>query len=364
MGRRDYEMSVPRGIAGRSLTYDDEDRLVTVGGVVYEHDTDGFLVSKTEGTQVTTYDYSLRGELLRVDLPDSTVIEYVHDPLGRRIAKKVDGTVTEKYLWQGLTRLLAVYNADDTLKMRFEYADARMPVAMTKDGVMYYLGCDQVGTLKAVADASGNVIRSIEYDAFGNIISDSDDSFAVPFGFAGGLHDPDIGLVRFGYRDYDPETGRWTAKDPILFAGGDTDLYGYCVNDPVNLTDPDGLMVPCDPGAYSECEATCKAYGTSVRLCYKIPILGLVHCKCEVPEDTPCTPKSKIDPNKKIIDQLQGKGQLKDLRKSPNLMKDVNIEKLLQNTPNELYEKQKSGEITKKTLKQIMKAFEGRDLGH
>ena len=28
-------------------------------------------------------------------------IEYVHDPLGRRIAKKVHGTITEKYLWQG-----------------------------------------------------------------------------------------------------------------------------------------------------------------------------------------------------------------------------------------------------------------------
>ena len=34
-------------------------------------------------------------------------------------------------------------------------------------------------------------------------------------------------LVRFGARDYDPTIGRWTAKDPIDFAGGDTNLYGY-----------------------------------------------------------------------------------------------------------------------------------------
>ena len=134
-----------------------------------------------------------------------------------------------------------MYNADDTLKMRFEYADARMPVAMTKDDTTYYLGYDQVGTLKVVADASGNVVKRTEYDVFGNIISDSNPLFAVPFGFAGGLHDRDTGLVRFGYRDYDPETGRWTAKDPILFAGGDTDLYGYCVDDPINLADPNGL---------------------------------------------------------------------------------------------------------------------------
>jgi RHS repeat-associated protein len=78
-------------------------------------------------------------------------------------------------------------------------------------------------------------------DSFGNIISDSNPTFAVPFGFAGGLHDPDTKLVRFGYRDYMPEIGKWTAKDPILFAGGDSNLYGYVQNDPVNLTDPEGL---------------------------------------------------------------------------------------------------------------------------
>jgi len=78
-------------------------------------------------------------------------------------------------------------------------------------------------------------------DSFGNIISDTNPSFGMPFGFAGGLHDRDTGLVRFGYRDYDPDTGRWTAKDPILFAGGDTDLYGYCLNNPINFIDPFGL---------------------------------------------------------------------------------------------------------------------------
>ncbi len=126
--------------------------------------------------------------------------------------------------------------------MRFECADARMPVAMTAGGLKYYLAYDQVGTLKVVADASGNVIKKIEYDSFGNIINGTNPDFAVPFGFAGGLYDRDTKLVRFGYRDYDPETGRWTAKDPIGFAGGDTDMYGYCLNDPINSIDTDGLI--------------------------------------------------------------------------------------------------------------------------
>jgi RHS repeat-associated protein len=58
------------------------------------------------------------------------------------------------------------------------------------------------------------------------ITADTNPGFQ-PFGFAGGLYDVDTGLTRFGARDYDAFTGRWTSKDPIRFAGGDANLYGY-----------------------------------------------------------------------------------------------------------------------------------------
>ncbi len=95
---------------------------------------------------VPGYTRSTSGELLSANLPDGRTIEYVHDPLGRSIAKKVDGAITEKYLWQGLTRLLTVYDGSDNLLTRFEYADSRMPVAMTSSGTTYYLTYDQVGS--------------------------------------------------------------------------------------------------------------------------------------------------------------------------------------------------------------------------
>jgi len=60
------------------------------------------------------------------------------------------------------------------------------------------------------------------------------------FGFAGGIYDRYTRLVRFGARDYDAETGRWTARDPLLFAGGDTNLYGYVGNNPISFIDPTG----------------------------------------------------------------------------------------------------------------------------
>lgn len=160
---------------------------------------------------------------------------------GRRITTIVNGTITEKYLWQGQTRLLAIYDGSNNLITRFNYADGRMPVSMTSGGNTYYLTYDQVGSLRLITDSSGNVVKRVDYDSFGNIIADTNPGFNVMFGFAGGLQDPDTGLVRFGYRDYNPDTGRWTAKDPIFFAGGDTDLYGYVLNDPVNGIDPSGL---------------------------------------------------------------------------------------------------------------------------
>jgi RHS repeat-associated protein len=235
-------MNLLRGISGRSYEYSSEDQVLTTGDLSYRYDVDGFLAIKNSSGTTTTYEYATRGELMKVTLPDGKVIEYINDPLGRRIAKKVNGIITEKYLWQGHIRLLAVYDSGDNLIERFIYADSRLPVAMQSGGNTYYLSYDQVGSLRLVTDSSGNVIKALDYDSFGNLIQDTNPSFDMPFGFAGGLYDPDTSLIRFGFREYSPEIGRWTAKDPIFFLGG-MDLYGYCLNDPVNWVDPAGLRI-------------------------------------------------------------------------------------------------------------------------
>ena len=154
----------------------------------------------------------------------------------------MNGVITEKYLWRDAITILAVYDGNDNLISRFNYADGRLPISMTYGGTTYYLLYDQVGSLRAVVNTTGNIVKQIDYDSFGNIISDSNPSFTVPFGFAGGLHDRDTGLVKFGARDYDPALGRWTAKDPIDFYGG-INLFNYISSDPVNWIDPWGLLV-------------------------------------------------------------------------------------------------------------------------
>ncbi len=67
------------------------------------------------------------------------------------------------------------------------------------------------------------------------------------------MYDRDTKLTHFGFREYDPFTGRWTAKDPILFAGGDTNLYGYVLGDPVGgVDDILGLCVSASAPAYEK----------------------------------------------------------------------------------------------------------------
>ncbi|MDP3694569.1 MAG: RHS repeat-associated core domain-containing protein, partial [Desulfocapsaceae bacterium] len=96
-----------------------------------------------------------------------------------------------------------------------------------------------VGSPRIVTAASGTAIKILEYHSFGNVTFDSNPGFDLPVGFAGGIDDRKSGLVRFGFRDYDALAGRWTAKDPIGFAGG-INLFNYVQNNPINVIDPWG----------------------------------------------------------------------------------------------------------------------------
>jgi len=146
------------------------------------------------------------------------------------------------FLYGDFLRPVAELDAAGNVVSRFVYAYGRSPFYMVKGGVNYRIVTDHIGSVRLVIDATtGAIAQRIDYDAFGNVLQDTNPGFQ-PFGFAGGIHDADTGLVRFGARDYDPVVGRWTAKDPIGFGGRDSNLYRYVRNDPVNFVDPLGTQ--------------------------------------------------------------------------------------------------------------------------
>jgi len=224
--------------------------VLSCGALAYTWDEDGRILTRTGADGLTTYTHTAAGELSRVGLPDGRVITYTYDGAGRRVAKAVDGVVSERYLIADDGRLLATYGSSGSLTARFTYADARVPYQMTTPSGTYSLAFDQTGSLRAVAASGGVVVKTLDRDSFGNVTYDSAPGMRVAIGFAGGIIDTDTGLSHFGARDYDPALGRFTTPDPIDFSGGDTDLYAYCAGDPVGRVDPSGLA--CSPyGRYN-----------------------------------------------------------------------------------------------------------------
>jgi RHS repeat-associated protein len=225
-------------------TYDDQDRMTTYGATTYVYTANGELASKSVSLQTTNYSYDVVGNLRNVTLPGGIQIEYVIDGQNRRIGKKVNGTLTQGFLYQSQLAPIAELDGDNNVVSRFIYGSGgNAPDYMTRGGVPYRLIKDHLGSVRFVVDSTtGDIEQSLDYDEFGAVLIDTNPGFQ-PFGFAGGLYDAQTGLLRFGARDYDPQTGRWTVKDPILFQGGDPNLYGYVVNDPINFVDPSGEVV-------------------------------------------------------------------------------------------------------------------------
>jgi len=175
-------------------------------------------------------------------LPSGARIDYVIDGMNRRIGKKVNGALVEGFLYEGKLRPVAWLDGAGQVKARFVYGTkVNVPEYMVTTTGTYRILTDHLGSPRLVVDSTtGAVAQRVDYDEWGVVLADSNPGFQ-PFGFAGGLYDRDTGWVRFGARDYEPRTGRWTNKDPIRFAGGTTNLYEYCLGDPVNLADPTGL---------------------------------------------------------------------------------------------------------------------------
>jgi RHS repeat-associated protein len=174
-----------------------------------------------------------------VDLPDGRRIEYAYDAKGQRTEKRVNGGIVEAYRWLDPLRLSEFHDGREW--WRLAYLEGRTPVGVTNGDDSYLLCCAQVGTPLALATVDGHTVQTMQYDSFGNLLQVRGDVVRLPIGFAGGQYDADTGLTRFVWRDYDADTGRFTALDPMGAKGGDDDWYGYCVDDPVNRVDAWGL---------------------------------------------------------------------------------------------------------------------------
>ncbi len=213
-GRRSRDYFPHLDTSYRNFEYTMDDRLSLAGNNNYIHDENGFRSIWNNGGQYTLYQYAPDHRLLSAEWPETAKLTFDHDDQGRRAAKYRDGKLVEAYAWHDLIRMATFFDG----KHEFEFAyreDERTPFAMRRDdGTVFGLFYDQIGSLRVVVDIHDNVIKEVQYDPFGGIISDSAPDFRIPLGFAGGLHDPDLGFVRFGWRDKSAGQRIWTLRSP------------------------------------------------------------------------------------------------------------------------------------------------------
>ena len=216
-----------------------------IGAATPSYDLDGNATSyplpAIAGANATMV-WDAENRLIEVKNGAVTAATYQYDYLGRRISKTV-GAVTTSYIYDGWN-LIADYqiqNSQFTLHHSYTWGmdlSGSMQGAGGVGGLLsvndtaasYYPIYDGNGNVSEYLDTSGVVQAHYEYDAFGNtIVSNGAKVADFSHRFSTKPLDAETGLYYYGYRYYDPTTGRWPSRDPIEEEGG-INLYGFVYN--------------------------------------------------------------------------------------------------------------------------------------
>ncbi|MBU7009046.1 MAG: hypothetical protein HXS46_00030, partial [Theionarchaea archaeon] len=103
----------------------------------------------------------------------------------------------------------------------------------------FYYHTDHLGSTRLVTDQSKNIVADAKYEPFGEATVTGEESYLY-----NGKERDSTGLYYYGARYYDPETGRFITRDPLVGKRAipqSLNRYTYCLSNPVKLVDPAGL---------------------------------------------------------------------------------------------------------------------------
>jgi RHS repeat-associated protein len=185
------------------MTWDAENRLISVGGATYVYDANGNRVEK-QGVGVTDTVYFG----------------------GRPVARLSAGQWTD-----------LIYGPNGMLG----------EVAGTENADTSYRLLDNLGTEVGTVNSTGILTNPLDYTPFGQVFSGSTND---PYLFTGKERDAESGLDYFGARYYGSSMGRFMSPDwaaqaqPVPYSNLEypqtLNLYAYAGNNPLSRSDPDG----------------------------------------------------------------------------------------------------------------------------
>jgi RHS repeat-associated protein len=246
----------------------------SIGSFNPSHDANGNLltgqVPGSAGLQPASFTWNIHNELVSATAANGDTAQYQYDAFGRRTKRTEtiggvpistwfltngwnveleyeNGAYARRMTWgQDLSQTLQGAGGVGGLVMQEELppgGGAPIPSFPTYDGN---------GNITAWVNASGTVIARQRYDAFGNIIEQSGTA-PSRYGFSTKPIELVTGFLYYGYRYYDPVTGRWPSRDPIGERGG-VNLYGFVGNDGMNKFDLLGNAPTTMHHSVSDCE--------------------------------------------------------------------------------------------------------------
>jgi RHS repeat-associated protein len=214
-----------------------DNRLLKAGGETFEYDADGNMTARiaADGKR-WHYRYDAANRLVGVNGPEGRV-SYAYAPNGARVSRTEGDGQPVRF----------VFDREDII---FEIVDGKPvarylhgpgidePLALTRDGQTAFYHADALGSVQRLSDPTGTEAGRYRYDAFGKLL-DAQNTIANTSTYTAREWDQAADLYFYRARFFNPNIGRFTAKDPLGFEDG-ANQYAYVVNSPLIYTDPSG----------------------------------------------------------------------------------------------------------------------------
>ena len=240
-------ITMTNAVGSTAYSYDDANQLTGLnspaGTMTFAHDSNGNLTSKTVGTDIASYTYGPENRLIGITYPDSSTNSFLYDPNGKRMERTAGGK-SVKYLYDGWN-VAAEIDVTDAVKQTYVSGITVDDVFGMSQGESFYCYFkDGLGSVTGITDSTQNVVAGYTYDAHGNAtkVTGSVDNEIT---YTGRRLDSASGLMYYRTRYYEPTVGRFLTKDsfqPNYYTPLTLHRYMYVLNNPVNWTDPLGLI--------------------------------------------------------------------------------------------------------------------------
>ncbi len=194
------------------------------------------------------YQYLADRRLAAVSSPSGGTYGAGYDALGRLVKRTSNGQASY-FAFDGVHAIMEYNPAGAVVANSLYGTSIDELLARNNYGQAQFFHQDRLGNVTLVTDANEVVLEQYRYDAYGAATIQQPDGTVIGasainnrFLFTGREYVAQFGFYEFRARAYHPGLGRFLSEDPIGFGGGDSNLYRYAGNDPVNSRDPLGLF--------------------------------------------------------------------------------------------------------------------------